>query len=189
MTTGAMPSPDLQNAWDRVLAGHADGLRQIHEALYASMIDYACRLLQDEMLAEDAIQDVFVKAWQLRAQIGEVQSVRAYFFIMLRRHVLNVLRSRQSRRRQQQQWQQQVELDPVFSAEDIRVQAEHTRQQQQKIATAVNELPARQREVIWLKYYAGMEYQQIAAVMEINYQSVVNLAFKATQYLRKRLSG
>jgi RNA polymerase sigma factor (sigma-70 family) len=53
-----------------------------------------------------------------------------------------------------------------------------------KLASLLNELPARQKEAIYLRYYEDMEYKQIAEIMNVNYQSVLNLIQKALNKLR-----
>ena len=50
----------------------------------------------------------------------------------------------------------------------------------------INNLPPREREVIFLKYYSGLTSQEIAEVMDINYQSVGNTLQKAIYKLRKK---
>ena len=55
---------------------------------------------------------------------------------------------------------------------------------QKKILELLNTLPKRQKEVIYLHYFAGMDHNQIAAVMGINYQSVSNLKQRAIDKMR-----
>ena len=55
---------------------------------------------------------------------------------------------------------------------------------QSKIAELLNQLPKRQKEVIYLHYFEDLDYSQIAEIMAINYQSVLNLTQKALQKLR-----
>ena len=55
---------------------------------------------------------------------------------------------------------------------------------QGRIVELLNELPQRQKEVIYLHYFENMDYTQIAEVMGIRYQSVLNLTQKALQKLR-----
>ena len=55
---------------------------------------------------------------------------------------------------------------------------------QSKITELLNQLPKRQKEVIYLHYFEDMDYNQIAEIMSINYQSVLNLTQKALQKLR-----
>ena len=93
MTDGANQMDDLQKCWESVLAGDTEALRIIHENLYPSLHHYAKSMLKDEALADDAIQEIFIKAWTQRARIGKMQHVKAFFFTMLRRHNLNQLRS------------------------------------------------------------------------------------------------
>jgi RNA polymerase sigma factor (sigma-70 family) len=74
--------------------------------------------------------------------------------------------------------------DIGFSPEEIVIKREEYTELQGKIEQLLNELPKRQKEVIYLRYFEDMDHAQIAAVMGINYQSVLNLAQKALQKLR-----
>ena len=75
--------------------------------------------------------------------------------------------------------------DIGFSPEEIVVRNEEYLSLQNKIAALLNELPKRQKEVIYLHYFEEMDYAQIAEVMGIHYQSVLNLTQKALQKLRQ----
>ena len=48
----------------------------------------------------------------------------------------------------------------------------------------MQQLSSRQREAIFLKFYEEMDYQEVAAAMDINYQSVRNLIFNGIKKLR-----
>lgn len=74
--------------------------------------------------------------------------------------------------------------DIDFSPEEIVVRNEETLKLQNKISELLNGLPKRQKEVIYLHYFEDMDYTQIAAIMGINYQSVLNLTQKAMHKLR-----
>jgi len=174
---------NLQQCWESVLAGDTDALRVIHEHLYASLHHYAKSMLKDEALADDAIQDIFIKAWTQRDKIGKLQHVKAFFFTMLRRHNLNQLRSFKTRLLHLGLLTSSQD-DIEFSPEDIVVRSEAENEDKARIGLLLNQLPKRQKEVIYLKYFEELDYKDIAVIMKINYQSVVNLAFKALQYLK-----
>lgn len=163
------------------LEGDTNAFHSIHGELFRGLYDYAWKLLQDAQLAEDAVQELFVKVWVKRVAIGPLQKVKPYFFTALRRQVLNQLRNRQSR-------ELRIGLLPrpdiEFSPEEIVVRNEEYMTLQAKIASVLNELPKRQKEVIYLHYFEEMDYSQIAEVMGIHYQSVLNLTQKALQKLR-----
>jgi RNA polymerase sigma factor (sigma-70 family) len=114
--------------------------------------------------------------------IGPMRRVKPYFFTALRRQVLNHLRNAQARALK-------INGLPVpdidFSPEEIVVRNEEYENLQSRITALLNDLPKRQKEVIYLHYFEEMDYVQIAEVMGINYQSVLNLTQKALHKLRQ----
>jgi RNA polymerase sigma factor (sigma-70 family) len=181
MDNSPLYTDQLEQLWIRALKGDADAFRDLHKSLFQGLYNYALKLLQDGDLASDAVQDLFVKIWVRREGIGVVQKVKPYFFTALRRQVLNQLRNLHLR---------EVQIDGLprpdfdFSPEEIVVRNEEYEKLQSKIAALLNELPRRQKEVIYLRYFEEMDYSQIAAIMGIHYQSVLNLTQKALQKLR-----
>jgi len=145
------------------------------------LYNYALKLLQDRELAGDAVQDLFVKIWVRRSQIGRISRVKPYFFTALRRQVLNQLRNLHQR---ELQISGLPRTDFEFSPEEIVVRNEEYKNLQHRIAALLNKLPRRQKEVIYLRYFEEMDNIQIAEVMGIHYQSVLNLTQKALQKLR-----
>jgi RNA polymerase sigma factor (sigma-70 family) len=181
MDNNPLHTDHLEELWIRALEGDADAFRDIHQVLFKGLYNYALKLLQDRDLANDAVQDLFVKIWVRRQGIGPVQKVKAYFFTALRRQVLNQLRNLHLR---ELQIGGLPRPDIDFSPEEIVVRNEEYEKLQSKIAALLNELPRRQKEVIYLRYFEEMEYTQIAEIMGIHYQSVLNLTQKALQKLR-----
>lgn len=56
------------------------------------------------------------------------------------------------------------------------------------LSKSLNKLPKRQKEAIYLKYYTGLNAKEIAEIMEINYQSVVNLIHKGIKSLKEDIT-
>ncbi len=71
-----------------------------------------------------------------------------------------------------------------FSIESKMIEVETTELQHQKLQQILSGLSKRQREVVYLKFYQEMDYQQIATMMSINYQSVRNLVHSAIKDLQ-----
>ncbi|OCX52267.1 hypothetical protein BEL04_12380 [Mucilaginibacter sp. PPCGB 2223] len=80
-----------------------------------------------------------------------------------------------------------MDVDVVFSHEEILVKKEHNLQMSHMLTTALNDLPKRQREMIFLKYFDGWKYEEIAQVTGINYQSVVNHVHRGILQLRTNM--
>ena len=181
MGINPLHTDQLYNWWLQALEGDTHAFQSIHGELFRGLYDYALKLLQDGDLANDAVQELFVKVWVKRGVIGPLQKVKPYFFTAMRRQILNQLRDLHLR---------ELRIgglprpDIDFSPEEIVVRNEEYLSLQAKIAAVLNELPKRQKEVIYLHYFEEMEYTQIAEIMGIHYQSVLNLTQKALQKLR-----
>jgi RNA polymerase sigma factor (sigma-70 family) len=181
MDTNPLYAGLLEDWWKQSIEGDNQAFHSIHRALFGGLYNYALKLLQDGALAGDAVQELFVKVWVKRATIGPLQKVKPYFFTALRRQILNQLRNLHLR---ELRISGMPRPDIGFSPEEIVVRNEEYHSLQDKIAELLNELPKRQKEVIYLHYFEDMDYTQIAAIMGIHYQSVLNLSQKALQKLR-----
>jgi RNA polymerase sigma factor (sigma-70 family) len=71
--------------------------------------------------------------------------------------------------------------------EDLIIESEMAEEQAHQLQEAMRELPDRQREALYLRYYQDMDYRDICAIMDINYQSVRNLVASAIRSLRRIL--
>ena len=181
MDTNPLDTALLEDWWKQSIEGDSHAFQRIHHALFGGLYNYSLKLLQDRELAGDAVQELFVKVWVKRATIGPLQRVKPYFFTALRRQILNQLRNLHLR---ELKISGMPRPDIGFSPEEIVIQNEEYHSLQNKITELLNDLPKRQKEVIYLHYFEEMDYTQIAAIMGIHYQSVLNLTQKALQKLR-----
>ncbi len=186
MQTDSSSEESLENLWLGVLSDNTNALRQIHRQLFSRLYQYGNTLLADDMQADDAVQEIFIKAWTQRQKTGPLKNLNAFFFTLMRRYCLNVIRNKKVAERRLLRFQK---TEPVitFSAEDILVEKEMANGVREKIKDLLNGLPTRQKEVIYLKYFNDMNNTEIAEVLEIQYQSVVNLSHKAITYLKANL--
>lgn len=180
--TGVQPdNENLENCWQRCLAGKSAAFAQIHAALFEGLYNYAFKLLGDDALADDAVQELFIKLWQKRSSIGEVEKVKSYFFTALRRQILNQLRDKKSK---QLKIDSLPEPEIAFTQEEIIIKKENDTSLRIKILQILNTLPERQREIIYLHFLEDMPLAQVAEVMSVNYQSVQNLKQRALHSMR-----
>ena len=56
--------------------------------------------------------------------------------------------------------------------------------QKEVLLAALDELSPRQREIIYLRFYQNLSYEEIADIMDLNYQTSRNLLYKAIRSLR-----
>jgi len=173
---------DLSKLWSEVCMGNQYSYSLIHQKLYPSLYAYGNRMLNDCELADDVIQEMFIKLWLRRESIGPIGNVKAYFFAVARSTCLDSIKSRGS----VEVKKTKIEfLDLEISTEEKITQWETTLKQKKVIEFALNQLPARQQEIMRLRFFEDMNCSEIAAATGIKYQSVVNHMYRSIQTLRE----
>jgi RNA polymerase sigma factor (sigma-70 family) len=111
-------------------------------------------------------------------------AIRPYLLVCLRRKVLKQIGKEQK----SEALSDFGEYGNEEAAEALLIQGEQAAFQTQKLQAAMAQLSDRQREAIFLKYYEELEYQEVAEMMNINYQSVRNLIFSGIKKMREILA-
>ena len=159
-------------------AQFAERLESLMHA-YGTDIKRFCTLqLRDAALAEDATQDVFVKAWKALGTFRNESSEKTWLI----RIALNTCRDYQRTgwfrfmdRRVTPEDLPEVSVD--FSFEDGTVAGE------------IASLPSRLKAVILLRYYEGMSLRETADALNVSIATVKRRQEKANQILRRNLKG
>lgn len=153
---------------------------------YRPLFAYATNFTDDREFIKDSIQDVFIQIWEKRVTIS-IQFVSIYLFKSLRNEPL------QSFRRSKQPLaslhnQEVSQLSDWQTVETEIEQSETDSESHNRIRRAIDGLPKRQQEVVFLKFYKGLENDQIVELMDINRQSVANLLYKALCTLKSQMA-
>ena len=172
-------------AWQRLKGGDVTALGTLYDAHAPSLLQFGCRICHDRSLVRDAIQDVFVELWQYHARLAEVRNVRFYLFRMLRSHLSRHL----ARRGKSVELLDDTLAGQTAPAEDVLVANETDELTKTRLQAALRELSPRQRQAVLLRFYEDFSYDEIADLMGISYQAVVNLVYQSTRRLRRYLPG
>lgn len=143
--------------------------------LYLPLGMYALRIVDDTDVAEDMTQEAFMKAWVYIGNGGTIDNFTSFMYRTLRNVCLSYLRTKQ------------LTLDeshiPDAGEEDI-----DTSFRDAAIWKAIDELPARCREVFLMSKRDGMTNEEIADELDISIKTVKNQMTKAFSRLREALS-
>ncbi|WP_183580897.1 RNA polymerase sigma factor [Mucilaginibacter sp. X5P1] len=167
--------------WAMAINGDHQAYGSLHAILFPVLHSYILKMVKDEAVADDILQDLFIKLWQNRVNIGPINHVKSYFFTTARSITFNYFRLKKFRN---DRLGKNLESEIPLSPEDILLNAEHDQALKYTMVKALNVLPARQKEILHLKYYEEMDYRKIAQITGIQYQSVINHVFRALQLLR-----
>jgi len=174
------PDDEMQQ-WLHFKNGDREAFAAVYRQHSLALIAYGLRLCPDRHLLKDQIQELFVELWHSRKNLALAGSVRFYLLRALRYKLLRLEKSRALR-----QHPMTIDIDTLLqeSIETSIIENEIHSSQVASLREAIRTLSLRQQEVIQLRYYQGLSHEQIAALMDLNYQSVSNLLHRALQRLK-----
>lgn len=171
--------------WLAFKEGSWDAYTRLYNDHFKVLNNYGYKFTRDVNIIEDAIHDLFIKLWTNRATLGNPASIKNYLYKSLRGIIFRKIQG------QSRFVGLESETDYNFSFEisfDHQIIAnEEERELQHKIKTVVKTLPARQQEIIYLRFYEGLGYEEISDIMEININSTYKLLYKAFNNLQGAL--
>ena len=175
----------LLNFWQQAKAGDSLAFCRLADKLYRTLFNYATNFTTDREFIKDSIQELMIHIWEKREQI-QIQFVSIYFLRALRNQLMQEFR-RTNASQAILDIEEAGQLSDYQTIETEIEQHEVSVANQKKIHLVLNELPRRQKEAIFLKYFEGMDNEQIADLMQVNRQSVANLLFKGITALKQQM--
>lgn len=171
--------------WQQLKNGSELALGKLIKKYFNPLQNYGYKFMRDEVFVKDCVQEVFIEIWNRRQQISQPDSVKAYLLSSVRKKVL-----RESYRQKIQRTEEVTDVENdgnfiEFSPEWSIIEQESLSELTQKVADLLNQLPKRQREVIYLRFYQNLEREEIAEIMGVNPQSVSNLMQTAFKTFRE----
>lgn len=151
----------------------------------------ALRLLKDRQEAEDAAQEVFLKAYQHAGRFEPSGSVAGWLNRITANHCLNRLRSRALKKEVSISALEQHLIDDAGATISTHQPTPLENLEQQELAQlvqkALDSLPENQRQAMVLKRFGDFSYQDIAGIMNLSVAAVDGLIKRARQNLKKSL--
>jgi RNA polymerase sigma factor (sigma-70 family) len=143
----------------------AGALEALYERYGRAAYSLARRILTEETLAQDVVQEVFLSLWRDARRFDAGRgTVATYLLSMTHHRAVDVVRREENLRR----WRSsdeglELEPDPKARVED-EVEASERRAE---VRAALGELPAAQREALLLAYFGGYTQREVAALVGV----------------------
>ena len=170
--------------WESFRKGDKDAYAAIFRTHYDSLFRFGNKLTRDTELLEDCIQELFIEIWQAKTQ-APVLSVKAYLLKSLKYKLLKAFRQKGKFLPLLDSGETPFEL----SHENFLIQEQENHEKKQMVIAALSRLTNRQKEIIYLKYYQNLSYEEVSEIMNINYQVARNLLYQAIKSLKSMLTG
>ncbi|NGF56375.1 RNA polymerase sigma-70 factor [Parapedobacter sp. SGR-10] len=169
----------------RIVEGDEEAFCAVFDHYSKFVYSFGYKLVRSSEVAEEVVQDIFMKVWEGKEKLLDIDNFGAYLNVLVRNHSLNLLR----------QLAKKQTVD-VHTVSDLPVQdysTEHTieyRDTLMILEEVLAALPDHQREIYRLCHLEGLRYEEAAAKMGISPNTVhyhMKSALKTIrEYLIKR---
>ncbi|HWK05033.1 MAG TPA: sigma-70 family RNA polymerase sigma factor [Puia sp.] len=169
-----------QSSWTGLLNGDKDALYQLYTNYYHTLLFIGLKHTPDAGLVKDVIQQQFLYFWEMRSSLRVARNVRSYIIISFLRRLTNDWVKARKTVRLEVAWSKKEEEDFFeTSPEEKLIERNNTELVSKNLAGLINALPARQRELIILKFYEGMGYEDIARKTGLTRRTIYNKIHEA----------
>lgn len=162
--------------------------RQSFEFLYKShfrkLYVLSYRYLRNQEQAEEVVNDVFIKLWNLGDRLDNKQSLSAYMSRSVVNASLNMIKSNQRYDSRLDSYQLTIPED-----EDVADQAQLLEERLVKLESAIELLPPQCKKVLMMSKFGSYKQQEIADALDISIKTVKNHLTHGYEKLRVMMSG
>lgn len=173
---------------DNLKRGEIWAFIELFNSYKDKIYNFTLRMTQDRELSLDLTQEIFLKVYQKRKKIRGDSNFKSWVFTIARNMCLNALRDSKKQRALNSSGK---EVSSTLFSSDIEMKSQDPYENfngmdlKAKVKRALAGLGEGQREVLILKEYHGLSYDQIAQITQTSLASVKSLLFRARQNLKK----
>lgn len=160
--------------------GDSGALGMLYVRYSGRVRHFAMGFLQNEGDAADVTHDIFVSLWQQRAEITDIESLKAYLFRMTRNAIFSIFRHRR--------------IAEAYMAAAIYQTEEASSETEEKITTndllelvqlTIDSMPEQRRRIFTMNRFDHLTYEEIAGALGISRKTVEYHMSQALAQLRK----
>ena len=160
---------------EQAAQGDGESFTELCRRYYGAMVAIGHAILQDRHLAEDAAQQAFAKAAVQLPSLRRADQFGPWLATICRNEAKDLVRAYRE--------------PPAVDEREVAASPPDSRESDKLVREALGRLPAEAKEVIYLRFYDGLSYDQISAVLGISEQAINGRLRRAkrrlAQYLRR----
>lgn len=179
-----MDSKGMNSIWIRGLhQGDVKAFRQIFDHYYPRLLKFCAHIFHSQLEAEEVVQDIMVKLWQIRAQVDASQSLDSFLFTLARNKAYDRLRKISADRKLREKLWYQMQKQ-VGDAESSLIWKDYQLLTEQAVAI----LPPQRQKIFRMSREEGLTHEEIATCLNLSPKTVNNHLTLALQSIRQYLA-
>ena len=171
--------------WAEVRSGNERAYDILYEKYGQDLFSYGMHFSEDRELVKDCIQEVFVRIYKNRTNLGETGNIKFYLLYALKNELYQTFRKKAH---DFTYFHDNLHFEADQSTERETEEEEKRQDALEKIMKMINALPLRQKEIIYYRYIEELSFKEICLLMNLNYQSAQNLLQRSIKKLRSTFS-
>ncbi|NSL90371.1 sigma-70 family RNA polymerase sigma factor [Chitinophaga sp. Mgbs1] len=171
--------------WEQVRHGDKQALFALYNNTYPHLLRFGLKLCGNDELVKDCITQLFLQLWGRWQQLKPVTNIQAYLFTALKRHLIDQLAYQARTHTAVSNWSENEENE--LSYEEIIIRVQQDEEVRARLHRAMQSLTPRQTELIRLKFFEGLTYEQIADRTSQTVKTAYNTIYDAVKTLRRLL--
>ncbi len=173
----------------RIRAGDRSAVDDLYERFRRPAFALARRILADDSLAEDVLQEVFLSVWRDPSAFDRGKgSVASWLLAVVHHKAVDAVRREESQRRRQARAEEAMALDAPMATRNVEEEA-WSRIVSDEVRTALGTLSSTQREALTLAYYGGYTQREVAALTGAPLGPVKPRMLPGMRKLKEELGG
>ncbi|WP_303922480.1 RNA polymerase sigma-70 factor [Draconibacterium sediminis] len=176
-----MNSFEGNKLFENIQQGDEKAFEKLFKLYYGYLCNFATKIIDDDVAAEEIVQDFFVKFWERRADLKVETSLKNYLFRSVKNLCLNYIKHSNIKLLHAQKVIAESETNS-FNNDYIEVDLAAD------IAKSIEELPEKRREIFRLSREEGLKYREIAEKLNISIKTVEAQMSLAIKSLRDKLN-
>ncbi len=168
---------------EQLKEGKEVAFHAIFKKYYSSLTLFAYKIVKDEDVARDIVQNLFAKLYEQRATIEIRISLKSFLYQSVRNHSINEINSRKIRQKHHDIILLQTD-DSSVQGDELMEQAE----MEMKVVQAVAKLPTQCKRIFEMSRFEGLTNGEIADSLNLSKRTVETQISKALKSLRDQLS-
>ena len=170
--------------WEKFLEGDKKAFAHLYNLHVEALYRYGTKLCPDDNLVKDAMQEVFLDLYIKREKNKtNPGNLRWYLILALKRNLIKKLKRN---RRLVDEEECELNFEPEYSIEKVIIENEEEAELNHRVNDVLKNLPAKQKEALYLRYNESMEYPEIAQLLNISVESVRKQVYRALTSIREK---
>lgn len=182
-----MVSPAItENVWTMLRNGDENALLTLYNHHYLGLINFGIKITGDRTLTHDCITQLLIELWDKRASLPLVNNVRCYLLTSLKHKILFELKAKQIKGYKLAD----IESFPhhqEISYEEHLIKLQTDEGLKQKLNKAFLKLTPRQKQLLQMKFFEDIDYNEIARSCNITRRTAYNIIHDSLKILKAEL--